>query len=73
MRITAKTTLAEIREQLREDGFPALADLASEIKRAALTGCLLWTARRIVSTDASRIDEFSDSCTVPCDTWGEAE
>lgn len=55
MKITSKTTLTEIREQLREDGFDPL--LAQAVKEAARKGCLIWTAYRLTTTDASRIDE----------------
>lgn len=55
-RITTKTTLAEIRSALLADGYEALRDRAAEIKKAALTGCLLWTPERLTTTDASRID-----------------
>jgi hypothetical protein len=57
MNITSRTTLSEIRGMLREDGYQRLTDRAAEIKRAATRGALLWTQRRLTTTDASRIDE----------------
>lgn len=56
MKITTRTTVTEIRERLHETGFATLADRAGEIKRAAAKGCLLWTAERLTTTDASLID-----------------
>lgn len=55
-KITARTTLEEIRSALLADGYQELRDRAKEIKQAALTGCLLWTSERLTTTDASRID-----------------
>lgn len=56
-RITTRTTLAQIVEWMREDGF-APADLATakQIKAAAAVGCLLWDASRLTTTDRSRLD-----------------
>jgi len=56
MKITTRTTITEIGEHLHETGFAELADRAGEIKRAFANGCLLWTAERLTTTDASRID-----------------
>lgn len=56
MKITTRTTVTEIRDRLHETGFATLSDRAAEIKRAASKGCLLWTAERLTTTDASRID-----------------
>lgn len=55
-KITSKTTLAELRGFLREDGYGHLASRAAEIKKARQAGCLLWTRERLVTTDASRIN-----------------
>lgn len=55
-RITRTTTLPDIRAMLRDDGYTQLLDHASEIRRAALSGTLLWTRERLTTTDASRID-----------------
>ena len=49
-------TLADIRAALLDDGYDALIDRAWEIRAAALRGALLWTARRLTTTDRSRID-----------------
>jgi hypothetical protein len=56
MKITARTTVAQIRAALREDGYAALTPRAKEILDAAWRGCLVWTAERLTTTDASRID-----------------
>jgi len=53
----ATLSLADLRWLLREDGYEALVDRAADIQNAARRGCLLWTARRLTTTDASRIDE----------------
>ena len=56
--ITTRTTLASIREMLRADGYDDLVTTrAADIKRAARGGALLWSAHRLTTTDASRIDE----------------
>jgi hypothetical protein len=55
-RITSKTTLTELRNILGGTGFGHVRHRASEIKKAALAGCLLWTDTRLTTTDASRID-----------------
>lgn len=60
MKITARTTLSEIREMLSEDGYGHLVDRAAEIKSAARTGSLLWTRERLTTTDSSRIDTRSE-------------
>lgn len=54
--ITSRTTHAEIRRMLREDGYESLTDRAAEIKDAAGRRALLWTSERLTTTDASRID-----------------
>lgn len=76
MKITTRTTLAEIVSAIKADCFhdaliesaccdcdpdaptpeKALRSAATEIKQAALRGCLVWTKSRITTTDASRID-----------------
>lgn len=56
MKITTKTTISEIEKMLTEDGFGALAKQAKQIKKAAISGALLWTPARITTTDNSRID-----------------
>lgn len=48
--------LAAIEAALVEDGYGALVPRAFEIRRAGQHGALLWTAQRLVTTDASRID-----------------
>lgn len=48
--------LATLRAQLREGGYGYLVDRAEEIRAAAARGCLLWTHRRLTTTDYSRID-----------------
>ena len=55
-RITTRTTIAEIVDALYQDGFEDLVERAVELKRAARAGCLLWTAARVTTTDASHID-----------------
>lgn len=54
-RVNARTTLDEIRQMLLDDGFPELSERAAEIKKASMSGSLLWTADKIVTTDKSRI------------------
>jgi len=56
----ATIALADLRWLLSEDGFGSLVDRAADIQNAARRGCLLWTARRLTTTDASRIDERSE-------------
>ncbi len=50
-------TLGEIKEALAMDGYSALVPRAAEVMHAARSGCLVWTTKRLVTTDASRIDE----------------
>jgi hypothetical protein len=54
--ITSRTTIAQIRSYLREDGYETLVSRAAEIKAAAERGALLWGPFRLTTTDASRID-----------------
>lgn len=56
MNITVKTRTAAITSALRADGYAALVGREDEIRRAALTGALLWTRERLTTTDKSRID-----------------
>jgi len=56
----ATISLADLKWLLREDGYEAIVDRAADIQNAARRGCLLWTARRLTTTDASRIDERSE-------------
>jgi len=56
----ATLSLADLKWLLREDGYEAIVDRAADIQNAARRGCLLWTARRLTTTDASRIDERSE-------------
>jgi hypothetical protein len=53
MKITSRTTVAEIADQLEADGFDP--GLAAQVKKASKTGSLLWTRDKLVTTDASRI------------------
>jgi len=50
-------SLADLRWLLREDGYEALVARAADVQNAARSGCLLWTASRLTTTDHSRIDE----------------
>jgi len=56
----ATIALADLRWLLREDGFGSIVDRAADIQNAARRGCLLWTARRLTTTDHSRIDERAE-------------
>lgn len=59
MKITTRTTLAQIRNQLAADGYEP--ECARDVKRAAMHGCLLWTSEKLVTTDGSRIAAFPAS------------
>lgn len=54
MRTNKWWTLAEVERKLARDGYDP--SLAGAVRRAARTGCLLWTRKRLVTTDDSRID-----------------
>lgn len=47
---------AELRHQLRADGYFMLLNRVDEIRNAARAGALLWTSERLATSDASRID-----------------
>lgn len=53
----ARMSLDTLRAALRSGGYAHLEDRAAEISAAAKAGCLLWSATRLTTTDASRIDE----------------
>lgn len=61
MKVTNKTTLAEITEAAAEQGYSVDKGVAGSIKRAAQRGALLWTASKIVTTDDSRLNLRPDS------------
>ncbi|HEX7069878.1 MAG TPA: hypothetical protein VF190_03685 [Rhodothermales bacterium] len=63
-RITTRTPLAEIRTMLCADGYESLVDRADDVKRAAVSGCLLWTSERLTTTDRSRIDARPDVASI---------
>jgi len=52
----SQMTLSAIRDALRAGGYGALVKQAAAIREAAEHGCLLWTAKRLTTTDANRID-----------------
>lgn len=54
IRINARSTLNDVREALRVDGYDP--ELAEDVRRAFHAGALLWTRRRLTTTDGSRID-----------------
>ena len=49
-------TTARIAERLMDQGYGALIGRAEEIRAAAQNGALLWTRKRLTTTDGSRID-----------------
>ena len=51
-----RMSLKTLSEALAAGGHAALVGRASEIKRAAKSGCLLWSSTRLTTTDGSRID-----------------
>lgn len=46
-----------LRAALEAGGYEALVGREADIKRAAKSGCLLWSSTRLTTTDSSRIDE----------------
>ena len=50
------TRVDDIRAALYEDGYEDLVGREREIQTALRAGALLWTAARLTTTDASRID-----------------
>lgn len=48
--------ISEIQEKLREDGYPDGIAVAVAVKKAAATGCLVWTREHLKTTDSSRLD-----------------
>lgn len=55
-RITSRSTVADVRDMLREDGYPDDTETARAVRAAHRRGALLWTRERLTTTDASRLD-----------------
>lgn len=61
VRITSRTTLKEIRTLLERDGYAHVDEKA--VKRAAVAGALIWTAKHLITTDSSRIHALPECWT----------
>ena len=77
--VSPRSTLAEIADVLASDGYQSVGpswrtttELAALVRRAWRAGSLLWTAERLTSTDASRIDIRPD-LDARGDSWNELE
>lgn len=51
-----RCSIPRIEAMLVEDGYTAVLPRAREIRTAARTGALLWTKKRLTTSDKSQID-----------------
>lgn len=51
-----RATVNQIRDALEDGGYFQLVGREGDIREAAKRGALLWTAKRLTTTDGSRID-----------------